>query len=244
MPVRYMAISKVGGSQGLTKKAEELTMIFISCLLRYSGNLISSQFSYFTSWKNGKQFDCCCCQAALIHFDRQGKKPKPIISFHPTVHRQLEHRYIWLHNHLQQPRTLTCSPQHWLHSPTMCLWLHFTSDTKISPRNQVQTAFPSLAAADKQHALQLYRDFLNQIKSLCAETRAALLCSAGKTSSEKQPALKDFKEWPKPSNYSLGKNYFGNQPKPLWSINMVLKAWSTRNSHAGMQPVWQSNVQM
>lgn len=65
-----------------------------------------------------------------------------------------------------------------------------------------------------------------------------------KTPSEKQPSLKDFKEWPKPSSYSLGENYFGNEPKPLWSINMVLKAWSRRNSHAGMQPVWQGTVQM
>lgn len=125
----------------------------------------------------------------------------------------------------------------------MCLWLHFISDTKISLRSQVQIAFPSLAAADEQWALPWYRDFLNQIKSLCAQTRAALPCFAGKTPSEKQPAPKDFKEWPKPSSYSLGKNYFGNQPKALWSINMVLKAWSTR-SHTGMQPVWQSSAQM
>lgn len=196
MPVRYMAISKVGGSQGLTKKAEELTMIFISCLLRYSGNLISSQFSYFTSWKNGKQFDCCCCQAALIHFDRQGKKTKTN-NLPPSQYSQTAWTLIHLtaqsppaaqNSHLL-PSTLATQSHH---VPTTCLWLHFTSATKISLRSQVQIAFPSLVAA-----LPLYRDFLNQIKikikSLCAQTRAALLYFAGKTPSEKQPALKDFK---------------------------------------------------
>lgn len=58
VPARDVAAGKPGGSQELTKEAEGLTLIFISCLLRYSGNLIFSQFSYFTSWKNGKYCDC------------------------------------------------------------------------------------------------------------------------------------------------------------------------------------------
>ena len=45
VPTRDAAASKLGGSRELTKEAEGLALIFISCLLRYSGNLIFSWFS-------------------------------------------------------------------------------------------------------------------------------------------------------------------------------------------------------
>lgn len=80
--------------------------------------------------------------------------------------------------------------------------------------------------------------FLNQLKSL------NLGWSPDKTLSENQPTPNGFKEWPKSLSCSLWKNYFGNQPKSLRPINLVLKARSRRNSRAGMRPVWQRGVQM
>lgn len=92
----------------------------------------------------------------------KGKKPNPAVSLHPTIHRQQEYQRASAQS---PPAAQTSHPLPLMNGHRVPPWFCCTSDTKISPRSWEQAISPSLVAEENQQASQLYRDFLNQLKS-------------------------------------------------------------------------------
>lgn len=124
-------------------------LIFISCLLRYSGKLIFSHFSYFTSWKNGKYFAVAVRQPHCTLKDAKEKTQQSPSTPPFTSRMNVEHLTARLPPAAQKSRPLPLTTA----AECPCVlpiwgWLCCISDTKTSPRSQEQTAYPSPAAAD------------------------------------------------------------------------------------------------